>query len=833
MDRSSSTKQIHYVFEKNSQPNQANQNKSRIENNKTDKIRNLAVKKESIMIEGTSHKFIIFYESEALSAEKIFNNPFVKLKTENNTKAVQKNFRNLLLNKKIDPNKIKTMEESLFFPINVPRPFNKSEKSILNKLNNISDENNKLANELTELKSNLNNKEIALNELNKFLKIFKELNLASDEVKNLFHTIYGGNLSDAELISLLKPISISNEKRKIEEELKNLDSNSEKLSDEDLTALNVKLASLNQELDILKNVKDIKNFEDKLKTLENSADEKSIALIIKLKNTINNLKIEPKILEISNKNESIKIALKTHELLVAKNLLGRNLIISKISSNKSLSIKELQFLEKFINDVSFDEKSTSFIIKDKYLWDDMSNDQVSSFDKKLEILNKIPKENSSSGEEQKFLSDEDQKYLKNLIGEKLSQEESTIVENLTSIKSLEIKNRKGKLLKINSEKELLENISDLNKKLGKNLSSKSNIELLSDINYLLSEDAKLTKQLNGLKSSIKNKLSDTELNALITELGTKSSQKLSSPKIGIKINPNNEKITSLVNKLNTEKDALKAKIPNLEAEFNNKLKERSGLVQIQHKNEKLSLKEGAVINLTDANLFYDNIVINANNFGIEIRENTSQPYVAKSSTNTATESISNHSDSTSLSNKENIASTEKTNSKVTDKSNLLSQSGSTTSYRSLERPDDFLTRKQPKTATISSDSITTINTNFNSRSSADSERPLASSSSSSSISEKKSYDFFTKTNDLPNKEKIASPSGFKNESTPRNRSLGKSTKAGFYSDAIPKSSAIIKNTDLDKDNSTTTNSTPLISSKSSTASGNDSMVIPTNEPKND
>ena len=255
------------------------------------------------------------------------------------------------------------------------------------------------------------------------------------------------------------------------------------------------------------------------------------------------------------------------------------------------------------------------------------------------------------------------------------------------------------------------------------------------------------------------------------------------------------------------------------------MKPRS-LEKIFDENNKASKKEGKIINLTDANLFYEHILENAKKFGIEIRENTSQSYDAKSSTNTATESISNHSDSTSLSNKENIASTEKTNSKVTDKSNLLSQSGSTTSYRSLQRPDDFLTRKQPKTATISSDSITTINTNFNSRSSADSERPLASSSSS--ISEKKSYDFFTKTNDLPNKEKIASPSGFKNESTPRNRSLGKSTKAGFYSDAIPKSSAIIKNTDLDKDNSTTTNSTPLISSKSSTASEDGSIDIPTN-----
>jgi Ca2+-binding EF-hand superfamily protein len=251
MDRSSSTKQIHYVFEKNSQPNQANQNKSKIENNKTDKIRNLGVKKESITIEGVSHKFIIFYESETLSAEKIFNNPFVKLKTENNTKAVQKNFRNLLLNKKIDPNKITTIEESLFVPINVPRPFNKSEKSILNKLNNISDESNKLANELTELKSDLNNKEIALDELNNFLKNFKELNLASDEVKNLFHTIYDGNLSDAELISLLKPISVSNEKRKIEEELKNLDSNSGKLSDKEFSILNDILAGLYQELDVL------------------------------------------------------------------------------------------------------------------------------------------------------------------------------------------------------------------------------------------------------------------------------------------------------------------------------------------------------------------------------------------------------------------------------------------------------------------------------------------------------------------------------------------------------------------------------------------------------
>lgn len=729
MDRSSSTKQIHYAFEKNSQPNQANQNKSKIENNKTDKIRNLAVKKESITIEGVSHKFIIFYESEALSAEKIFNNPFVKLKTENNTKAVQKNFRNLLLNKKIDPNKIKTIEESLFVPINVPRPFNKSEKSILNKLNNISDENNKLANELTELKSNLNNKEIALDELNKFLKIFKELNLASDEVKNLFHIIIDGNLSDAELISLLKPISVSNEKRKIEEELKNLDSNSGKLSDKEFSILNDKLASLNQELDILKNAKDIKFFEDKLETLENSADEKSIALIIKLKNTINNLKIEPKILEISNKNESIKIALKTHELLVAKNLLERKLIISKISSNKALSIKELQFLEKFINDVSFNEKSTSFIIKDKSLWDDMSNDQVSLFDKKLEILNKIPKENSSSGEEQKLLSGEDQEYLKNLIGEKLSIKESTIVGNLTSIKSLEIKNSKEKLLEIISEKELLEKIDDLNKKLGKNLSSKSYIELLSDINYLSSEDAKLTKQLSGLKSSIKNKLSDTELNALISELGTKSNQKLSSPKIGLKINSHNEKLMSLINKLKTEKDALKVKIPNIEVEFNNKIKEKSSLVKTQHKNEKLSLKEGMNINLTDANLFYENIIENADKFGIEIRENTNQSYKAKASESTETESITNLSDSNDSSDKENISSDTNNKSKIKGKTEFSSQTWSKVNASSPRKSEKFLTSKQ----------ITANSSNVKTITEANIQRQIIASSDESSNSESSSF----------------------------------------------------------------------------------------------
>ena len=493
--------------------------------------------------------------------------------------------------------------------------------------------------------------------------------------------------------------------------------------------MNDKLAGLNQELDVLKNAKDIKFFEDKLKTLENSADEKSIALIIKLKNTINNLKIEPKILEISKKHESIKIELKTHELLVAKNLLERKLIISKISSNKALSIKELQFLEKFINDVSFNEKSTSFIIKDKDLWDDMSNDQVSLFDKKLEILNKIPKENSSSGEEQKFLSDEDQEFLKNLIGEKLSINESTIVENLTSIKSLEIKNSKEKLLEIISEKELLDKIDDLNKKLGKNLSSKSYIELLSDTNYLLSEDAKLTKQLSGLKSSIKNKLSDTELNALIAELGTKSNQKLSSPKIGLKINSHNEKLISLINKLKTEKDALKVKIPNIEAEFNNKLKEKSGLVKIQHKNEKLSLKEGMNINLTDANLFYENIIKNAEKFGIEIRENASQPYKAKASASTETESITNQSDSNDLSDKENISSDTNNISKITVKTEFSSQTWSKVNASSPRKSEKFLTSKQ----------ITANSSNIKTITEANIQRQIIASSDESSNSESSSF----------------------------------------------------------------------------------------------
>jgi len=80
MDRSSSTKKTHYVFEKNSQPTQAKQDKRKIENDKNFNIRNLAVKKEYVTTGGKSHEFIIFYESENFSAEMLIKDPSLKIK---------------------------------------------------------------------------------------------------------------------------------------------------------------------------------------------------------------------------------------------------------------------------------------------------------------------------------------------------------------------------------------------------------------------------------------------------------------------------------------------------------------------------------------------------------------------------------------------------------------------------------------------------------------------------------------------------------------------------------------------------------------------------------
>ena len=87
------------------------------------------------------------------------------------------------------------------------------------------------------------------------------------------------------------------------------------------------------------------------------------------------------------------------------------------------------------------------------------------------------------------------------------------------------------------------------------------------MHYLLFENLNLTRQLNELNNSIKSKLSDTELNALIAELGIKSDQKLSSLKIGLKIKPDNEKIAFLINKLEKQIASLDTEIPKLESEL--------------------------------------------------------------------------------------------------------------------------------------------------------------------------------------------------------------------------------------------------------------------------
>jgi formamidopyrimidine-DNA glycosylase len=195
------------------------------------------------------------------------------------------------------------------------------------------------------------------------------------------------------------------------------------------------------------------------------------------------------------------------------------------------------------------------------------------------------------------------------------------------------------------------------------------------------------------------------------------------------INSHNEKLISLINKLKTEKDALKVKIPNIEAEFNNKLKEKSGLVKTQHKNEKLSLKEGMNINLTDANLFYENIIENADKFGIEIRENTSQSYNAKASASTETESITNQSDSNDLSDKENISIDTNNKSKITGKTEISSQTWSKVNASSPRKSEKFLTSKQ----------ITANSSNVKTITEANIQRQIIASSDESSNSESSSF----------------------------------------------------------------------------------------------
>jgi hypothetical protein len=265
MDRSSSIKKTHYVFEKNNQPVQANQDKSKIENDKNFNIRNLAVKKEYVTTRGKSHEFIIFYESESFSAESLIKDPSLKLKKEEDTNQVKENFINLIRNKTKDESVIEKIKQSLFTSITVARPFNEREISTHNNLINISAEFNKLSNNLAKAKLAKAEKEKVLIELNKFQKISNEKKLASDEGKNLLRKLDDENLSDAELISLLKPISISIEKKEIEQALNDLDSKREKLSAEEFTALKDKLANLNEESNSLKNAKDIKFFEDHLK----------------------------------------------------------------------------------------------------------------------------------------------------------------------------------------------------------------------------------------------------------------------------------------------------------------------------------------------------------------------------------------------------------------------------------------------------------------------------------------------------------------------------------------------------------------------------------------
>ena len=712
MDRSSSTKKTHYVFEKNNQPTQANQDKSKIENDKNFNIRNLAVKKEYVMTGGKSHEFIIFYESESFSAESLIKDPSLKLKKEEDTNQVKENFINLIRNKTKDESVIDKIKQSLFTSITVARPFNESEISTHNKLINISGKFNELSNNLTKVKLAKVEKEKALIELKKFQEFSNEKKLASDEVKNLLHKLDDKNLSDAELISLLKPISISIEKKEIEQALNDLGSKKEKISREEFTALKDKLAYLNEESITLKNAEDIKFFEDHLKTLENSSDEKSIALRTKLENTITYLKTKPRILEISKRHESQNIKLKASELLIAKNLFERKSLISKISNNELLTTEELKFFKKYVTDVTFDEDSKSFKITDKYLFDEMSDNEVLLFDQKLEILNKFPKNES--------LSKEERKNLKILIGESLSKEESTILKNLNLKKSLESKISEEKLFKI---------ISDLNEKLDGYSSIKSNRELVSDIHYLLFENLNLTRQLNELNNTIKSKLSDTELNALIAELGIKSDQKLSSLKIGLKIKPDNEKIEFLINKLKMLIASLDTEIPKLESELQPIQESKTSLEKIFDENNKASKKEGKNINLTDANLFYEHILENAKKFGIEIRENTSQSYKAKASESTETESITNQSDSNDLSDKENISSDTNNKSKITVKTELSSQTWSKVNASSPRKSEKFLTSKQ----------ITANSSNLKTITEANIQKQIIASSDESSNSELSSF----------------------------------------------------------------------------------------------
>ena len=110
------------------------------------------------------------------------------------------------------------------------------------------------------------------------------------------------------------------------------------------------------------------------------------------------------------------------------------------------------------------------------------------------------------------------------------------------------------------------------------------------------------------------------------------------------------------------------------------------------------------------------------------------------------------SDSNHLSDKENIAASD-TKNKLKDmvENKLSPNSWSIKKASSPRKAEDFLSRKQPKTVTISPDS--------------------------NSIEEKKSNAFFSKTNDLSDEENRTSLSGDENKVTSRGRSSGKTINA--------------------------------------------------------
>jgi hypothetical protein len=195
------------------------------------------------------------------------------------------------------------------------------------------------------------------------------------------------------------------------------------------------------------------------------------------------------------------------------------------------------------------------------------------------------------------------------------------------------------------------------------------------------------------------------------------------------------------------------------------------------------------------------------------------------------DSYSTLSDPNDLSDKENIAASD-TKNKLKDmvEDKLSPNTWSMKKASSPRTGNIFLNIKESKTSTISS--YVKTNTDEIIHSSIIDNSEDLSIPDPVSLSDKESNAIFTNSNNQSINKNFSLHS---DETLPqsRNRSAGRTIKAANLADRKPKSPAIIKNTDLDKDNSSTTNPTPLISSKSSTASGNDSMIIPTNEPKND